>query len=183
MLLIRGLRSHRRICIGFVLVPIQFKEQCAMQRRVLVAGIVSMGMAFSLFGADVRLGNWKLNVAKSKFGGPAIKSQSDLREALPDGRIQHSVTREYADGKIEKYTLTYKYDGREYPVKGAAFDTVAVKRIDSQTTKFETSKKNSKAYMTGMTVVSPDARTLTQTVKAFDEKGKAVDSVFVFDRK
>jgi len=141
-------------------------------------------LAVCLLAADVRLGTWKLNVAKSKFsGGVAVKSQVDVREALPDGRVQTTRTRELADGKTEKYILVYKYDGRDYPVKGAPFDMIAVKRIDNQTTRFEATKKGTKYEVIGTTMVSTDLRTMTQTSKGTDANGNPVSSTLVFDRK
>jgi len=35
------------------------------------------------------------------------------------------------------YSFTFKYDGKEYPVTGAPFDTVSSKRIDANTTGWE----------------------------------------------
>ena len=154
-----------------------------MQKAFYAAVIGVLGLTIGLYAADVRLGTWQLNLKRSKIAGPAIKSQTDIREALPDGRVQITRTRELADGKIEKYSFSYKYDGREYPVKGAPFDTIAVKRIDNNTTRFETTKKNSKATSIGTTVVSGDRMTLTQTTKSVDAAGKMTESTLVFDRK
>jgi len=149
-------------------------------RFAVVLGIVSLAGAYVV---DVRLGTWKLNLAKSKTGGAAVKSQIDVREAMPDGRVQVTRKRELVDGKSENYVFSYKYDGREYAVKGAPFDVVAVRRIDKYTTRFETSKKGTKYNVTGMTVISPDAQTMTQTSKGTDAAGKPVESSLVFNRK
>jgi hypothetical protein len=154
-----------------------------MNKAIYTTAIGILGLTLGLYAADVRLGTWQLNLKKSKVSGPAIKSQTDIREALPDGRVQITRTRELADGKIEKYSFSYKYDGREYPVKGAPFDMISVKRIDNNTTRFETTRKNSKATSIGTTVVSADRMTLTQTSKAVDAAGKMTESTLVFDRK
>lgn len=155
-----------------------------MHRNLLALGLALTALAFTgLAATDIRLGTWKLNVAKSKTSGPAIKSQTDVREALPDGRVQLSRTIEYMSGTTEKLVFAFKYDGRDYPVKGAPFDTIAVKRIDNQTIKFRATKEKSKYDISGTTVVSTDLRTMTQTSKGTDADGKPVEATLVFERK
>ena len=145
---------------------------------IIAAGVMS--------AVDLRLGTWKFNAAKSKSTSTnPVASQLDIREAMPDGRIQVTRKGKLADGKDFSYSFTFKYDGREYPVKGAAFDTIAVKRIDALTTGYEASvtKVKSKYSIKGQTVVTQDGRTLTQTSRGIDETGKLVESTAVFDRQ
>ena len=147
----------------------------------LVIGIViaSVGM----FGADVRLGNWKFNAAKSKStSSNPIKVQTDAVEASPDGKVTTNRTGQMADGTAFKYSFSYKYDGRDYPVKGAPFDMISVKRIDANTTNFEVSKTGSKYQMKGQTVISRDAQTKTITAQGTDAAGKPFSQTLVFNR-
>lgn len=134
-------------------------------------------VAVGLFGADVRLGTWKYDAKKSKTTSTnPIQTQIDVREALPDGRVQISRSGSYADGTAFKYVFAYKYDGKEYKVKGAPFSMIAVKRIDNNTTSFEASvepsKAGSKYKMRGQTVVSANAQMMTQTSRGTDAGGE-----------
>ena len=155
-----------------------------LTQMLVVVAITAVGM----IAADVRLGTWKYDAKKSKTtAANPIKSQIDVREALPDGRVQISRSGQFADGTAFKYVFAYKYDGKEYKVKGAPFTLIAVKRIDNNTTSFEASvepvKGGSKYNMRGQTVVSRDIQTLTQTSRGTDAAGKAVESTAVFIRQ
>lgn len=155
-----------------------------MRMPSIPATFAAVLLTANLFAIDVRLGTWKLNPAKSKFvGGVVIKSQTDVREAGPGGFVQVTCTRELSDGRMEKFTYSYKYDGRAYPAKGASFGSIAVRRVDNQTTKFELAKDGTKYDVRGLTSVSADMRTMTQTIKGVDAAGKPVDMVLVFERK
>jgi hypothetical protein len=141
-------------------------------------------MAVTLFAADTAAGTWKLNAAKSKFtGSVVIKSQTDVREATPDGGMKVTRTGQSADGTPIKGSYTYKYDGKEYPATGLAFDVLAVKRVDANKTTFEVKKTGGKYHVTGQTVISADGKTMTQTAKGTDADGKPISSTVVFDKQ
>jgi hypothetical protein len=142
--------------------------------------------AIGVFGADSMLGTWKYNAAKSKTTSTStnpIKSLTSVLEATPDGGAKMTRTGQLADGTPVNYSFTFKYDGKAYPVTGAPFDTVSLKRIDANTTSFETSKTGGKYHMTGRTVISKDGKTLTQTAKGTDAEGKPVTSTVVADKQ
>ena len=148
-------------------------------KLVIGIAIASVGM----FGADVRLGNWKFNAAKSKStSSNPIKVQTDAVEASPDGKVTTNRTGQMADGTAFKYSFSYKYDGRDYPVKGAPFDMISVKRIDANTTNYEVSKSGSKYQMKGQTVITRDAQTKTITSQGTDAAGKPFSQTLVFNR-
>ena len=148
-------------------------------KLVIGIAIASVGM----FGADVRLGNWKFNAAKSKStSSNPIKVQTDAVEASPDGKVTTNRTGQMADGTAFKYSFSYKYDGRDYPVKGAPFDMISVKRIDANTTNYEVSKTGSKYQMKGQTVITRDAQTKTITSQGTDAAGKPFSQTLVFNR-
>ena len=153
--------------------------------RMIVAKLV-IGIAIAsvgMFGADVRLGNWKFNAAKSKStSSNPIKVQTDAVEASPDGKVTTNRTGQMADGTAFKYSFSYKYDGRDYPVKGAPFDMISVKRIDANTTNYEVSKTGSKYQMKGQTVITRDAQTKTITSQGTDAAGKPFSQTLVFNR-
>jgi hypothetical protein len=134
--------------------------------------------------ADSSVGTWKLNVAKSMFTGSyVVKSQTDVREATPDGGVKVTREGQLGDGTAIKGSFTYKYDGKEYPATGLAFDALSVKRIDANTLAFEVKKTGGKYHVTGQTVISADGKTMTQTAKGTDAEGKPISSTVVFDKQ
>ena len=136
------------------------------------------------FAADGMVGTWKLNAAKSKFTGSyVLKSQTDVREATPDGGLKVTREAQLADGTAVKGSFTVNYDGKEYPATGLAFDVVSVKRVDPNTVTFEVKKTGGKYHVTGQTVVSADGKTMTQTAKGTDAEGKPISSTSVFDKQ
>ena len=154
-----------------------------MQKLVATLVVGVLFTAAGIFGADVRIGTWKYNAAKSKTNSSnPIKTQVDVLEATPDGRVSVSRTGQFADGTAFKYSFSFKYDGRDYKVQGAPFDVIAVKRIDANTTSFEASKTGSKYLLKGKTVISPDGQTRTQTTQGTDAAGKPLSQTLVFNR-
>jgi len=152
-----------------------------------IAGTLLIGLAImvtGMFAADSSVGTWKLNPAKSKSTSSSpLKSRTDVREATPEGGIKLTRTEQSASGVSSDSTFTYKYDGREYPATGGQFDTVSVKRVDANTTRWEAKKTDGKFHQTGRTVVSKDGKTLKQTFKGTDAQGKAVHGTNVYDRQ
>jgi hypothetical protein len=146
--------------------------------------IVMAITAIAAFGADSSLGTWKYNAAKSKSTSTnPIKIQTDVREATPDGGVKITRTGRLADATSINYSFTYKYDGKEYAVKGGPFDFISVIRIDANTTSWDTRKTGTKYHITGRTVISKDGKTLTQTSSGTDAEGNSVDQTIVFDRQ
>jgi len=140
--------------------------------------------AIGVFAADSSLGTWKLNAEESKSTSPnPTKSQTDVREATPDGGVTVTRTGQLADGTTVNYSYTYKYDGKEYPVTGASFDTISVTRIDENTTSFEVRKTGGMYHATGRNIISKDGKTMTQNATGTDGEGKPVTSTVVFDRQ
>jgi hypothetical protein len=149
-------------------------------KLVIGAAITTVGM----FGADSSVGTWKYNAAKSKTTSTnPTKSQTDVREATPDGGVKVTRTGQLTDGTSVDYSFTYKYDGKEYPVTAGPFDTISVKRINANTTSWVASKTGGKYHVTGRTAISKDGKTLTQTSKGTDTEGKPVTQTLVFDRQ
>jgi hypothetical protein len=140
--------------------------------------------AIGMFAADSAHGTWKYNAAKSKTSSAnPPKSQTDVREATPDGGTKLTRTGQLADGTAINYSFTYKFDGKEYPVTGAPFDVVSAKRVDANTTSFVAKKSDGKYHVTGQNVVSKDGKTLTQTSKGTDSQGTPVTVTAVFDKQ
>ena len=97
-------------------------------------------------------------------------------------RFKLTMTSELKDGTSSNYSVACKYDGKECPVTGASYDVVSSKRIDANTTTFETRKTGGKYHNYGKTVISKDGK-LTQTITGTAAEGKPMKIMNVFDRQ
>ena len=104
---------------------------------------------------DNSLGTWKLNLEKSK-DTPApfpVKSLTSKREASGGG-IKVTTTGVQADGTTINAHYTGKYDGKDCPVTGALFDTIAMKQVDANTFTATIKQAHGKFHASGQTVIS-----------------------------
>jgi hypothetical protein len=134
-------------------------------------------------GADPITGTWKLNVAKSKMSADqTFKSQTRVYSQSADG-ITLTITSVGADGKESVSKTTYKLDGKDYPLTGAAaYDALTGKQVGANTAEF-TLKKGGKVVGTTRRTVSADGKTLTAVSKATDAKGATSESTLVFGKQ
>jgi hypothetical protein len=154
----------------------------AIMKTLFVGAILAIGTG-AAFAADTAVGTWKLNVAKSTFSpGPAPKSQTRTYAETPQG-ITLTIKTTAADGKESTATLTFKDDGKPYPVSGNPdFDMVAVTRVDTNTV-HSTQTKGGAPVGTGERTVSKDGKTLTFKQKGTHAGGGKYDDVSVYDRQ
>ena len=154
----------------------------AIYKTLLIGAIVAIGTGTAL-AADAVVGTWKLNVAKSTFSpGPAPKSQTRTYAESAQG-ITVTVKTTAADGKESTTTLTFKEDGKSYPMSGNPdVDAVTVTRVDALTT-HSTQMKAGAAVGTAVRTVSKDGKTLTFAQKAAHANGAKYDDVAVYDRQ
>ena len=153
---------------------------CAFVGALLAIGSAAIVAAPA---ADPAIGKWKLNVAKSKFGPePVPKSQVRSYVESAEG-LMLTYTNVGTDGKKTAVQVTYKIDGKDYPATGAPdYDTVSLKRIDSNNCEF-TLKKGGKVVWTGVRSVSADGKQLTNNFKASSSKSAGYDIKLLFDRQ
>jgi hypothetical protein len=151
--------------------------------KTLLAGAILSLATNAALAADAAVGTWKLNVAKSTFSpGPAPKSQTRTYAETAQG-LTLTVKTVTAEGKETTSTLSFKDDGKPYPVTGSAdFDTVSVTRDDALTV-HSTQMKAGKPVGTGIRKVSADGKTLTFSSKLTDANGVKHDDVSVYDRQ
>jgi hypothetical protein len=154
-------------------------------RSVVAKLFIGMAItAIGMFGADSSLGTWKLNAAKSKTTSTnPTKSQTNVREATPDGGIKVTRTGQMADGTAVNASYTCKYDGKECPATGGQYNTISIKRVDANTTSYEVRMTGGKYHMTGRSVISADGKTMTQISTGTDAAGKPVTQTVVFDKQ
>src|SRR5450755_1720970 len=151
--------------------------------KSLLMGAAVVIAAGTALAADSAIGTWKLNLAKSTFSpGPAPKSQTRTYVESAQG-IALTIKTTAADGKESTATLTFKDDGKPYPVSGNPdFDMVSVTRVDALTV-HSTQTKAGANVGTGVRTVSKDGKTLTFAQKGTHASGGKYDDVLVYDRQ
>jgi phage gp45-like len=151
-------------------------------RTILTTLAVLFAGAAVCLAADVNMGTWKLNEAKSKLAAGATKNNTVIYEAAGD-KVKITVDGVDADGKAVHHEWTGKYDGKDYPVTGDSnSDTRSYKKVASRTLSF-TAKKAGKVTVNGRVVVAADGKSRTVTTSATDSKGKKVHSTAVYDKQ
>lgn len=153
-----------------------------------VLGMAAVAFAASMSGASAQsqnpgMGNWKLNVEKSKYiPGPGPKSLTVKFEPVGEG-VKVTTDGINADGSKNATEYTANYDGKDVPYKGSpAIDTVSLVRKDAQTT-VRTDKKAGKEFQTLTRVVAKDGKSFTVAVKGTNAKGEAINNALVFDKQ
>ena len=153
--------------------------QSILAKLVLGLSITTIG----IFGADNSLGTWKRNIDKSTGSGPrTVKSLTTVREAS-EGGVKVTTTGERMDGTAINSSYTGKYDGKEYPVTGAQWDTISIKQVNANTFTSETKKTGGKYHSKGRTVISKDGKTMTTTTKGTNAEGKPTTATIVSEKQ
>ena len=155
-----------------------------MKRRLLVLCAIAFCFAVNgAFAADVFSGNWKVNIAKSKYDpGPPPKGPNYSKLEAIDGGLKFTNDGVNAEGKPTHSEWSGKFDGKDNPVKGdAARDTAALKKIDDHT--FEiTNKKDGKVVGVIRAVFSRDGKTRTQTGQGTNAQGVKTNNTVVYEK-
>jgi hypothetical protein len=153
--------------------------------NVFLGALLIIGSAAVAAGidADPVVGTWKLNLAKSTFGGgPALKSQIRTYSQSASA-ITLKMTTVSADGKATTTQTTYHVDGKDYPSMGNPdFDSLSGMRIDTDTTEF-TLKRAGKPVGTIRRTVSKDRQTLTLNFVITNATGVQLSQLTVFERQ
>jgi hypothetical protein len=155
-------------------------------KTLLVGSALAIGTGAAVAAAaaaEPAIGTWTLNLAKSKFTpGPAPKGQTRTYAESAQG-VLLTIKTSAADGKETTATLTFKDDGKPYPVTGNPdFDTVSVTRVDALTVHSKQMKAGA-VVGTGIRTVSKDGKTLTFSQKGAHANGVKYDDVSVYDRQ
>jgi hypothetical protein len=154
-----------------------------MKLRTASVSLVAFFAGLSVcFAADIHMGTWKLNEAKSKFGAGVAKNNTAIYEAVGDN-IKITVEGIDNNGKPVHQEWTGRFDGKDYPVIGdPTSDRRSYKKVDERTLEF-TGKKAGKVTVTGRIVVTAGGNTRTVTAMATDAKGTKVMSTAVYDKQ
>ena len=129
------------------------------------------------------IGTWKLDLAKSTFGGgPALKSQIRTYSQSAQG-ITLNMKTVSADGKETTTQTTYHLDGKNYPSMGNPdFDSLSGMQIDTNTAEF-TLKRGGKPVGKIRRTVSKDDQTLTLNFVITNANGVQLSQLTVFDKQ
>jgi hypothetical protein len=137
---------------------------------------------------DPQIGNWRLDLAKSRFV-TATAPKSSMATVKASGKDGISVSTKVVSAQGEKFSIQYsaQYDGKPYPrtETGAGSvpgQTLTLKRIDAQTIE-RVVYVAGKPAGTEVWVISKDGQTRTVTQSGMDPKGKPIDNVLVFERQ
>src|ERR1700722_3781817 len=153
--------------------------------NVILGALLTIGSAVTAAGidADPVVGTWKLNLAKSTFGGgPALKSQ--VRTYSQSARIiTLKMTTVSADGKETTTQTKYSLDSKDYPTVGNSdFDSLSGMKVDANTAEF-TLKRAGKPVGTIRRAVSKDGQTLTLNLVITNANGVQLSQLTVFDKQ
>ena len=114
------------------------------------------------------VGTWKMNPAKSKFTNTTLKSYT-ITQDNQNKIVQDMVD---GDGKTTHRTWTAKDDGKDYPVTAPDADTISLKKLNADTTKYVV-KKDGKEVWSGQAIMSKDGKSYIDAGGGKDEKGQA----------
>jgi len=154
-----------------------------MKTRAIVASLVGLLVGVSLsLAADLNMGVWKLNAAKSKFGDGAAVASTVTYEMAGEN-VKVTVDGTTKDGKAVHNVWVGKYDGKDYPVTGdAPYDSRAYTKVDDHTISMVV-KKGGKVLANGTITVAPDGKSRTVKVKATDPKATNRDQDASYDKQ
>jgi hypothetical protein len=138
--------------------------------------------------ADPIVGTWRLNVAKSKFGGP-FRPRKELAVVYQEraGQLVGTVTGISEDGSpvLSKYTVPNSGGAVHFsqgaPAGGASV-TLSLRREGSHTADWPVAI-GGKVIATMRDVVSSDGKTLTMTASGNDAQGEPYETFQVFERQ
>ena len=148
---------------------------------VLCGVVVAVAASSPAGAADNWVGNWKLNVARSKYSPGAPPKNGTARIEAWVGGLKTITDGVDADGKVTHTEFAAKFDGKDYPYKGNPnITSISVRRIDDDT--YEYTLKG-KIHTVTRSVVSKDGKSRTMTQTGTNAEGKAVANTVVWDRQ
>jgi hypothetical protein len=153
-------------------------------RSILVGVVLSVaGLATAADAPDPVIGTWTLNVGKSQFTpGHELKSQTRTYTETAKG-VSLKVSGVGADGSALSQQSTFKYDGKSYPMSGAAdYDALSLRRVNDNTAQ-STLLKGGKPVGTTIRTISMHGKLMTLSTKLKDVNGKRNEMIAVYDKR
>lgn len=172
-------------CAAFPAVGTSIKNGDPMNRKI---ALLTVAVLFAAVGicyaaaADVFMGTWQLNEAKSKTAAGGAKN-STVVYTMEGDNIKCTIDGTDATGQPLHSEWTGKFDGKDYPVTGDPESDMRSYRIVSAHTLSAVDKKGGKVINTARVTVSADGKSRTVTVHATDAKGMKTTIVAVYDKQ
>jgi hypothetical protein len=139
----------------------------------------------AVMAADPAVGTWKLNVAKSKIPpGPQAPAKEETivtREIGDQFEVTFTGTR--TDGSPISAKSTYPQQGGIVKSSAAPQERQTVITVISPGDWYLTALQNGKQAAVGHYVISKDGKTMTDTGKGVDDKGKPVEYLTVWEKQ
>jgi hypothetical protein len=158
-------------------------ERAVKALAVAVLGMTALSSAAFAGKLDALLGDWDLNIAKSKFepSPPMKKYTMKVVDAGADHLLIKSDWID-ADGTVGHVEYSTAFDGKpisilEYPIADCVTDTL----INSTTWK-SVWTKNGKVVEQEFETISADGKVFREVDQGKDEKGKKYKNHLVFER-
>jgi hypothetical protein len=158
-------------------------ERAVKSLAVAVLGMTALSSAAFAGKLDALLGDWDLNIAKSKFepSPPMKKYTMKVVDAGADHLLIKSDWID-ADGTVGHVEYSTAFDGKpisilEYPIADCVTDTL----INSTTWK-SVWTKNGKVVEQEFETISADGKVFREVDQGKDEKGKKYKNHLVFER-
>jgi hypothetical protein len=147
-------------------------------------------LSATAMAADMLVGTWKLNVAKSKYSPGPPPQSATLKIDPIDGGIKTVGDGVDSQGKKTHNESSAKYDGKDYPSKAmldgkpnpVAADIVSWKKIDDFTYEVTTKLKGKPLGVTKV-VISKDGKTITATTTGTNAQGQKVNNIAVLEKQ
>ena len=131
-----------------------------------------------------RIGNWKLNLAKSTYSPEALAPRSSTFNFQMEGQnLKNTVEGINAEGKPIKPVFIHIYDGKPYPTTGAVgYDSSAYTPVDANIVKF-TRLNAGKVIQSGFHVISSDGKTFTVITTGTGPNGREINTFAVYEKQ
>lgn len=130
---------------------------------------------------DPIIGSWTLDVTRSKFVTPALKSMSIAITPAARGYTM-TIDAVGADDQPQQWHFTSAFDGAETAISGnPQIDTVVASSTGNGATMRY--KKAGVVITTTTSVASADGKTLVVTIKIPDGKGSEFTNIAVYQRQ
>ena len=154
--------------------------------RKVILFLIIFSFPTILWAADPIIGTWKLNVEKSKFqsnDSMVPKEMTETYRELSNGQIELSVNFISKDGSSDLLVMTYPIQGGVAKIqKGNPPGSYIQTRISP----FEwqvTSLHGDTQVGTRLKKISKDGKTIQHISRYFDDKGKPVEQLLVFEKQ
>jgi len=154
-------------------------------RFALSLGLISLQISLASAQAELRVGTWELNLAKSTFspGPPPRRQTLTFRSAGPQWTaLLQGIDASGKPINPDMNNLAITFDGKDHPTANVDYDTTAWKPSRGNT--YEVIRKRAgKIVLTSTNELSSDGKTMTITTNGVNANGQPVHNVRVYEKQ